>query len=791
MYTTTSPSFISIDAFMSIVAQQLGKTLNLEQQRAVEADSDESLFLVAGPGSGKTTVLTLRVLKLIFVDGIEPDAILATTFTRRAAAELRSRILGWGDQIRHGLLTNASPAQRAWLRKLDLNQTLTGTLDSLAEQVLRDFRGAGMQPPVVLDEFIARALMFREGVLGTGAYGNQALKDYLARLCRDRYMSVQSMGAIVSEIRQRIIHDRVDRAQFRASQPPQVDNLFQIIDAYEQKLREKLALDFAMLEQQFLERLQSGALSRFTERLCAVLVDEYQDTNLLQESIYFEMAKAVRQRNGGITAVGDDDQSLYRFRGATVDLFKDFVPRLRSATGIAATTIYLNSNYRSTANIIDYAEKYLRHDPPYSGARVAGKPPLRVGRTGGINVPILAMFRPDLPILARDLAAFIADVAREGRVIVTPTGQRLTIRVDPSAGSVGDIALLCSSPREYSSSGRARLPLLIRQELEQTHRIPVFNPRGQEFSEIECVQQLCGLMLECIDPGGALQQNLVPRRIPDDISDKMNAWRAVARTFIASNPPGPGTVRAGRSHSLGDFVSAWQRRSPQERSRTWPEEVPLIDLLYKLLTWIPKMQEDPEGLVYLEAITRTITQSAYFSPFDAAIRRDPPFAQRSVEAAIRDIFAPLAAGEIDIDEDLLETIPRDRLNILSIHQSKGLEFPLVIVDVGSDFRTEHYTQRFRRFPDAPGRAPALEDGLRPSSPLGAPARSGLDRAFDDLIRLYFVAFSRPQDVLLLVGLGDPRRGPNRTIPNIALGWRRQDPSPGGMRWPLTREIVYL
>lgn len=790
MQTATSTSAFSIHAFMDVVAQQPGKVLNPEQRQAVEADSSESLFLVAGPGSGKTTVLTLRVLKLIFVDGIEPGAILATTFTRRAAAELRSRILGWGDQIRHALLAQASPAQRAWLRKLDLNQTLTGTLDSLAEQVLRDFRNAGMQPPVVLDEFIARALMFREGVLGVGAYDNQALKNYLARLCRDRYLPVRQMGAIVSEIRQRIIHDRVDRARFRAGQPPQVDDLFQMIDAYEQKLREKQALDFAMLEQQFLERLQSGDLSRFTERLCAVLVDEYQDTNLLQESIYFEMAKAVRQRNGGITAVGDDDQSLYRFRGATVDLFKDFVPRLKSATGIAATTIYLNSNYRSTANIVGYTETYLHHDPPYREARITGKPPLQVGRNDGVNFPVLAMFRPDLPTLARDLAAFIADVTRSGRVIVAPRGQQVTVRVDPEAGSVGDIALLCSSPREYSSSGKARLPLLIRQELEQTHRIPVFNPRGQEFSDIECVQQLCGLMLECIDPDRTLQQNLVPRRIPGDISGKMDDWRSVARTFIASNPPGPGTVRGGRSRSLGDFVSAWQRRTPQGKG-TWPEEVPLIDLLYKLLTWIPKMQEDPEGLVYLEAITRTITQSAYFSPFNAAIQRDPPFDRLSVEAALRDIFAPLAAGEIDIDEDLLETIPRDRLNILSIHQSKGLEFPLVIVDVGSDFRTEHYTQRFRRFPDAPGRAHALEDGLRPASPLGAPMRSGLDRAFDDLIRLYFVAFSRPQDVLLLVGLGDPKRGPNRTIPNIALGWSREDPSPGGMRWPLTRAIVYL
>jgi DNA helicase-2/ATP-dependent DNA helicase PcrA len=778
--------------FFELVSTRLGKKLNPSQEQAVASGQEESLFLVAGPGSGKTTVLTLRILKLVFVDGVTPDSILATTFTRRAAAELRSRILGWGDTLKTTLAAAGTPDQKSWLKRLDLNQILTGTLDSLAEQVLRDFRGAGMQPPIVLDEFIGRALMFREGVLGTGAYGNANLKAYLEALCADDDVRTHKLGGLAGQIRQRFIHDRVDRAAFCASQPREAADLLSMIEAYESALAASQVLDFALLEEQFLIRLQRGDLFRLTERLYVVLVDEYQDTNLLQESIYFELAKSAAANDGSIAVVGDDDQSLYRFRGATVDLFRDFASRLSAGTGISAKTIYLNANYRSTPRIVDYTMAYVSHDPTYTPARVVGKPSLIAGRpTPAVDFPILAMFRPDRQILAQDLAIFIGDVVGGGRS-VRMNGGSIPIRVDPLRGSIGDIALLCSSPKEYTKwHGRrtSRLPLLLRQELEPN--IQVFNPRGQEFSDIACVQTACGLMLECIDPEGTVQIGMVPRKLPGDISDTLNVWRAQAATFIAGNPPAPGPAHA--RNTLSDFVRAWKTRTPQTGGPDWPDSVSLMSLLYNLITWIPDMQEDAEGLVYLEAITRTISQSAHFSSFKAEIRKDPPFASLSVGAAIRDIFAPLAAGEIEIDEDLLETTPRDRLNILSIHQAKGLEFPLTIVDIGSDFKANRGENRFKRHPTRGGSAHALEDALRPHSPLRRiPPRAQLDRAFDDLLRLYFVAFSRPQDVLLLVGLCDPRTGrPRVSIPNMAVGWDRRNPTPTGYRWPLVSDIVML
>jgi len=307
----------SLNTFMDTVATELGRRLDESQRDAVITSRDRSLFLVAGPGSGKTTALTLRVLKLVFVEDINPSTILATTFTRRAAQELRSRILGWGDALRQALRTSATTEQVSWLDTLDLNRIFTGTLDSIAEQALRDFRAPGMQPPAVLDEFVSRALFFRAGVLGAGAWSNADLKRYLQSLCRERSVGTRNMGPLIAEIRERMIHDQVDRTAFCAGQPPAVGALLAVVDAYERELDSQQVLDFPLLEQRFLDRLRDGSLRRFTDPLRAILVDEYQDTNQLQESVYMELARAAISNGGGVTVVGDDDCHLSPYTAQT------------------------------------------------------------------------------------------------------------------------------------------------------------------------------------------------------------------------------------------------------------------------------------------------------------------------------------------------------------------------------------------------------------------------------------------------------------------------------------------
>ena len=120
---------------------------------------------------------------------------------------------------------------------------------------------------------------------------------------------------------------------------------------------------------------------------------------------------------------------------------------------------------------------------------------------------------------------------------------------------------------------------------------------------------------------------------------------------------------------------------------------------------------------------------------------------------LRDVLAPIADDLVDVDEEIMPSVPRTVLNLMTIHQAKGLEFPLVIVDVSSDFTTNHTKNRFKRFPEKPSPTANMEDELSGCTPIGPlrAKRSALQRSFEDLIRQAYVAYSRPQNVLLLVG----------------------------------------
>lgn len=149
------------ETYQDIVTKHLNRRISAEdnpnQNQAISAPPTRSQFLVAGPGSGKTTVMVLKILKFIYVDDVHPSSILATTFTRKAATELRSRILSWGDEIRHVLLEDPEYEDLYTdLRGLDFNQIITGTLDSISEDVLRTHRDPGAPPPVVIEEFVGQ-----------------------------------------------------------------------------------------------------------------------------------------------------------------------------------------------------------------------------------------------------------------------------------------------------------------------------------------------------------------------------------------------------------------------------------------------------------------------------------------------------------------------------------------------------------------------------------------------------------------------------------------------------------
>jgi len=176
-------------------------------------------------------------------------------------------------------------------------------------------------------------------------------------------VNVGEMSATLREIKDRFFHDKVNVNRFRSlSNHPGIGVACDAIDDYNQELQSRLLFDFARLEIEFLERLRAGVLNNFLQNIRFILVDEYQDTNLLQEQIYFELARAALQNGGSITVVGDDDQSLYRFRGATVDLFQAFPNRVNNHLVISPVTVYLSQNYRSTPNIVRFVNDFVTLD---------------------------------------------------------------------------------------------------------------------------------------------------------------------------------------------------------------------------------------------------------------------------------------------------------------------------------------------------------------------------------------------------------------------------------------------
>ncbi|MDO5823838.1 DEAD/DEAH box helicase [Methanobrevibacter sp.] len=802
---------ISYEEFEDIVVTILKRDIssNKDQKNAILAPCNKSLFIVAGPGSGKTTVMVLKILKYIFVDDIDPSEILATTFTKKAAEELYSRILGWGDEIKNHLIGNIGEDDFdniLKIERIDFNQIKVGTTDSIAEELLRDNKKPGENQSIVIEDFVAKTAMIKI-IIEDEKYLNKDLLEYLRNLtCKEKIEEPSKLSEILIEIKNRIYYDQVDFDELydKTQGKNGVHLALDCIKEYENKLKNRNTIDFAMLEAEFLRKLKSNDLKNFLDEIKIVLIDEYQDTNLIQEDIYFTIAKSALENGGNITVVGDDDQSLYRFRGATVDLFTNYQKRINQKLRIDVEEINLKTNYRSTKNIIDHCNQFAELDKEYQNARVENKPKIIAPDFENDRMPVLGMFRNNPEMLARDLANLINKLVNKGEcelkvlqvlneeyykkidnnIDIAKLQQiksenlkkgkeieKITLKLDREYGSASDIAILSYSPKEVQNGNRSFLHYLRKNLKRLRHPIEVFNPRGIELQEIDMVGIFCGLILECIDPEGSVQNS--DKTIPKLADRNMKRWRIKARDFIKLNPEPHEPV------TLSQFVTYWQLRRPRGHSK-WPKIASLMELAYKITTWIEELQEDVEGIVYLEAITKSITQTGFFNDYHSNISFKTKQQERdSILEAIWNIFIPLSTGGVKIDESLLETLPDNRINILSIHQSKGLEFPLVVVDVGSKFKNNDIRTQYLRFPKSVKDEKTVEETIRQYSTLGQSDRCEKDKSFDDLTRLYFVAFSRAEKVLLLIGLNSAIEGYTSKknlmkVPNIALGWSRDE-----------------
>lgn len=295
--------------------------LNPMQQKAVK-QKDGAVLILAGAGSGKTGALTVRIADML-EHGISPYNILAITFTNKAAKEMRERV----DKL-------AGPsAEHVWI----------STFHSTCVQILR--------------REIEKLDYSRDFSIYDADDQEKVMKEVFKELnlsITDKTYTVRGAVSAISHLKEEMISwedyaKEVDKADMRAYKTSRVYEL------YQKRLRRNNALDFDDLiyKTVLLFRTNPDVLNVYQERFKYIMVDEYQDTNTSQ----YELVRLLAGKYGNLCVVGDDDQSIYGWRGANIRNILDFEKDFPNAV-----VIKLEQNYRSTKNILTAANEVIKHN---------------------------------------------------------------------------------------------------------------------------------------------------------------------------------------------------------------------------------------------------------------------------------------------------------------------------------------------------------------------------------------------------------------------------------------------
>ena len=297
---------------------QLTEQLNTPQAEAVQHDAGP-LLILAGAGSGKTRVLTYRIAYLIGEVGVSPHAILAITFTNKAANEMKERV----DAL------IGRRAEFMWIC----------TFHSACVRILRKEIGAlGYDPSFVIYDSADQQTLIK-----------QCLKELNID---DKRFPPRAVAAGISQGKNKLWGPReYDNQAYDYYQ----QTISKVYRRYQDRLKENNALDFDDLIMKTVELFEKfpEILARYQDRFRYILIDEYQDTNHAQ----YRLVRLLAEKHRNLCVVGDDDQSVYHFRGADIQNILDFERDYPEAK-----VVRLEQNYRSTKNILEAANEVIRNN---------------------------------------------------------------------------------------------------------------------------------------------------------------------------------------------------------------------------------------------------------------------------------------------------------------------------------------------------------------------------------------------------------------------------------------------
>ena len=731
---------MTLNELLQIIERMPGRsamTLTPSQHQVLEA-AYGPLLVIAGPGSGKTEVLILRCLRLIYVDQINPRSLFVSTFTEKAARELQDRLGSYAAWI---------SSQSVEAKDIDVAHIRIGTLHSLCNDIMHEFRFSEYQNFRLMDEleqliFInehsdlvrknlnteTRTLWTRFGSV-VGGFPNIPVSNRI----RSRLNRAIGFRNIVG----RLVEYRVNiQEMWNAG-----DEWATLADGYQdyvEQLENTYRSDFAHVQAKFLDFINSPRGKAFLHGdgtpdnpgISHVLVDEYQDTNPIQEEIYFSLAQT---KPHNLTVVGDDDQAIYRFRGGTVDCLVGFESTCHQTWGnVDVSTISLLENHRSHERIVQWCNDFITSYPEMSAEGV------RSQRAGNL-IPASEITGkygdyPSVSLITgnsnQSLARHFADTVRgmlDNRIISDPS----------------DCALLMRSTRENNAWAQPYTTAL------QDVGISVHNPRNNAFLDQTEVKTALGTLVSVLDP----DLTEVPRQLQRIVRGWTDAYDSNA------------------SIELKRYV----RRAKSEISTKTPGQAFQIgtsELFYIILSFepFPSWQQDITLSIRLAKLTQLLeSYTSMPRTYDQSRTRNWLAASADGHEVSRNWLRSFYWGLVGIlnyegmndDEDEYDLFPAGRLPIMTIFQAKGLQFPFVFV-------AERGKARGRsRDPREPSGTHEIESLLYPFR-TNPPNLAGTDaeRAIHDVARLYYVAYSRAQYGLFIlahydaVDEGSPHLGPS-------------------------------
>ncbi|ODC04938.1 DNA helicase II [Terasakiispira papahanaumokuakeensis] len=574
------------------------ESLNAAQREAVCADEHDQLVL-AGAGSGKTRVLVHRIAWLLATAGHSPHDLLAVTFTNKAAREMRLRLEA--------------------LLGLNLRSMWVGTFHSLSHRLLRTHWKDAQLPQhfQILDSDDQLRVIKR------------LMKDL--GVDDDRFPPKQAQWFINGQ------KDEGRRAAHVLARGEFERGMAEIYAAYEERCQQQGLVDFAELLLRALELLRDTPLllQHYQNRFKHILVDEFQDTNTLQ----YAWLRLLRGPNSCLMAVGDDDQSIYGWRGAKIENIQRFTEDFSGAK-----TVRLEQNYRSTGTILDAANALISHNTGRLGKE------LWTDGASGEPISVYAAFNE------QDEARFIVDLIQQH---VQDGGLRR------------ECAIL------YRSNAQSRTleETLLRQQ------VPYRIYGGQRFYErLEIKNALAYLRLMVNrDDAPAFERviNTPTRGIGTTTLEKLRArardegqslWQAAIEMISG------GLLKGRAATSVQAFIQLIERLDEQSLPLPLHEQVELVLNDTQLMDFHAQ-EKGEKGQARVENLKELITAVRQYDPALPVTMSDDGEINLEGRAALEHFLAEatLDAGDTQAEED------QDAVQMMTLHTAKGLEFPLVFI----------------------------------------------------------------------------------------------------------------